>query len=172
MINHNKIRLGKYYDDNECIWCSQVLKARMGDSLVAQMIKHLPAMQETQVQSLGHKDPLEKEMVTHSSTLTWKIPWTEEPGRVQSMGSQRVGHCWAFSLTMLIGDPEHPWEHPCVVSVYNSDISAGQKELMSSHWSFSYFTSSYRFSFNDNWWFKDHLLNWTINHGSNVVLLS
>ena len=60
---------------------------------MAQMIKHLPAMQETQVQSLGHKDPLEKEMVTHSSTLTWKIPWTEEPGRVQSMGSQRVGHC-------------------------------------------------------------------------------
>ena len=59
---------------------------------MAQMIKHLPAMQETQVQSLGHKDPLEKEMVTHSSTLTWKIPWTEEPGRVQSMGSQRVGH--------------------------------------------------------------------------------
>ena len=61
-------------------------------SLVAQTVKHLSAMQETQVQSLGHKDPLEKEMVTHSSTLTWKIPWTEEPGRVQSMGSQRVGH--------------------------------------------------------------------------------
>ena len=55
-------------------------------SLVAQMVKHLPTMQETQVQSLGQKDPLEKEMATHSSTLAWKIPWTEEPGRLQSIG--------------------------------------------------------------------------------------
>ena len=61
-------------------------------SLVAQMVKHLPTMQETQVRSLGREDPLEKEMATHSSTLVWKIPWTEEPGRLQSMGSQRVGH--------------------------------------------------------------------------------
>ena len=60
-------------------------------SLVAQMVKHLIAMQETWVQSLGWEDPLEKEMATHSSTLAWKIPWTEEPGRLQSMGSQRVG---------------------------------------------------------------------------------
>ena len=60
-------------------------------SLVAHMVKRLPAMWETQVQSLGWEDPLEKEMVTHSSTLTWKIPWTEEPGRLQSMGSQRAG---------------------------------------------------------------------------------
>ena len=61
-------------------------------SLVAQMVKHLPAMRETQVQSLGWEDPLEKEMATHSSTLAWKIPWMEEPGRLQSMGSQRVRH--------------------------------------------------------------------------------
>ena len=61
-------------------------------SLVAQMVKCLPTMQETQVQSLGREDPLEKEMATHSSILAWKIPWTEEPGRLQSMGSQRVGH--------------------------------------------------------------------------------
>ena len=53
-----------------------------GFSLVAQMVKHLPAMQETWVQSLGWEDPLEKETATHSSTLAWKIPWTEEPGRV------------------------------------------------------------------------------------------
>ena len=64
----------------------------MGDSLVAQMVKRLPAMWETQVQSLGWEDTLEKEMATHFSTLAWKIPWTEEPGRLQSMGSQRVGH--------------------------------------------------------------------------------
>ena len=61
-----------------------------GTSLVAQTVKCLPAMQETQVQSLGQEDPLEKAMATHSSTLAWKIPWTEEPGRLQSMGLQRV----------------------------------------------------------------------------------
>ena len=56
------------------------------------MVKCLPAMSETWVQSLSREDPLEKEMATHSSTFAWKIPWTEEPGRLQSMGSQRVGH--------------------------------------------------------------------------------
>ena len=56
------------------------------------MVKHLPAMWETQVQSLGWEDLLEKEMAAHSSTLAWRIPWTEEPSRLQSMGSQRVGH--------------------------------------------------------------------------------
>ena len=59
-------------------------------SLVAQMVKRLPTMRETWVQSLGQEDPLKKEMATHSSTLAWKIPWTEELGRQQSMGSQRV----------------------------------------------------------------------------------
>ena len=63
-----------------------------GASLVAQLVKNLPAVQETQVQSLGWEDPLEKEMATHSSILSWKISWTEEPGVLQSMGSQRVGH--------------------------------------------------------------------------------
>ena len=56
------------------------------------MVKHLFAMQETQVRSLGWEDPLEKEMAAHSSTLAWKIPWMEEPGRLQSMGPQRVRH--------------------------------------------------------------------------------
>ena len=55
------------------------------------MVKHLPTMQKTWVRSLGQEDPLEKEIATHSSTLAWKIPWTEEPGRLQSMGLQRVG---------------------------------------------------------------------------------
>ena len=59
--------------------------------LVAQTVKHLPAMWETQVQFLGQEDPLEKEMAIHSSTLAWKIPWME-PDRLQSMGSQSVGH--------------------------------------------------------------------------------
>ena len=61
-------------------------------SLVAQTIKQLPAMRETQVRSLGREDSLENEMATHSSILAWKIPWIEEPGRLPSMGSQRVGH--------------------------------------------------------------------------------
>ena len=61
-------------------------------SLVAQSLKHLPPMQLTWVRSLGREDPLEKEMATHSSILAWRIPWTEEPGGLQSMGSQRVGH--------------------------------------------------------------------------------
>ena len=58
----------------------------------AQMVKNLPAMQETQVQSLGWEDSLEKGMATHSSILAWRIPWTEEPGGLQSMGLLRVGH--------------------------------------------------------------------------------
>ena len=59
---------------------------------MAQMVKNLPAMQETWVPSLGWEDPLEEEMATHSNILAWRIPWTEEPGRLQSKGLQRVGH--------------------------------------------------------------------------------
>ena len=70
--------------------------------LVAQTVKNLPAMQETGVWSLGQEDPLEKEMVTHSSVLAWRILWTEKPGRLQSMGSQRVRHDWATNT-----------RHPC-----------------------------------------------------------
>ena len=61
---------------------------------MAQSVKNLPAKQESQVQSLGRQDPLEKGMATHSSILAWRIPWTEELGRLQSVGSQRVGHNW------------------------------------------------------------------------------
>ena len=69
-------------------------------SLVAQTVKCLPIMQKVWVRSLGWEDPLEKEMATHSSTLAWKIPWTEKHGRLlQSMGSQRVRHNWGTSLT-------------------------------------------------------------------------
>ena len=68
-------------------------------SLVAQTVKHLSIMWETQVQSLDREDLLEKEMATHFSILAWKIPWMEEPGRLQFMGPQRVGHDWVTSLT-------------------------------------------------------------------------
>ena len=79
-------------------------------SLVAQLVKSLPSMQETQVQSPGREDPLEKEMASHSNILAWRIPWTEEPGGLQSMGSQRVGQdcvtntfTFALYVTDLIG---------------------------------------------------------------------
>ena len=64
----------------------------VGASLVVQMVKRLPTMQETQVHSEGAEDPLEKGIATHSNILAWRIPWTEEPGGLQSMGSQRVRH--------------------------------------------------------------------------------
>ena len=75
------------------LWADSLLPPlHLWASLVAQMVKCLPAVRETRVQSLGWEDPLEKEMATHSSTLPWKIPWTEEAGGLQSMGSQRVRH--------------------------------------------------------------------------------
>ena len=77
---------------------------------MAQRVKRLPAVQETWVRSLGQEDPLEKEMAAHSSTLAWKIPWTEKPGRLQSMGSQRVGHNWVTSLSLSLS-PLSPPKH-------------------------------------------------------------
>ena len=69
-----------------------------GPSLVDQMVKNLPAVCETRVQSLGREDPLEKEMATYSNILAWRIPWTKEPGGLQSMRLQRVGHVWATNI--------------------------------------------------------------------------
>ena len=70
-------------------------------SLVAQRVKSLPATRETRVRSLGWEDPLEKEIATHSSTFAWKIQWTEKPGRLQSMGLQRIGHDWGTFTSLL-----------------------------------------------------------------------
>ena len=84
--------------------------------LVAQMVKNLLAMQETQVQFLGQEDPLEKGMATQSSILPWRIPWTEEPGGLQSTGSQRVRHDWATNTTTTINLDSH------VASGYHIDI--------------------------------------------------
>ena len=84
--------------------------------LVSQMVKNLPAMQETQVQFLGQEDPLEKGMATQSSILPWRIPWTEEPGGLQSTGSQRVRHDWATNTTTTINLDSH------VASGYHIDI--------------------------------------------------
>ena len=82
-----------------------------GASLVAQLVKNLPVMQETWVQSLGWEDPLENGMATHSSILAWRIPWTEEPGGLQSMESQTAGHDWAtnHTLTLVITTHSQLW---------------------------------------------------------------
>ena len=79
-------------------------------SLMARTVKNLPAMQETQVLSLGWEDPTEKGMAIHSSILAWRIPWTEEPGGLQFMGSQRVGHDWAT---------EHKVERADIISLFS-----------------------------------------------------
>ena len=84
-----------------CYWLATPWGLCVCACLVAQRIKHLPAMQETQVQSLGWEDPLEKEMATNFSILVWRIRWTEEPGRLQSTGSQIVRHNWATSLSLF-----------------------------------------------------------------------
>ena len=74
----------------------------MGISLVAQTVKNLPVMRETRVLSLGWEDPLEKEMASHSSILAWRSPWTEETSRLQSTGSQWIGHNWATNVSSLL----------------------------------------------------------------------
>ena len=73
---------------------------------MAQMVKKLPTVWETWVWSLGREDPLEKGMATHSSILAWKIPWTEEPGELQSMGLQRIGHDWVTNTFSFSGDTD------------------------------------------------------------------
>ena len=96
--------------------------------LMAQRLKRLPARRETRFQSLGRENPLEEEMATHSSILAWKIPWTEEPGRLQSTGSQRVGHKWATSLTHLmvrhdvLVHREHPPNSPSQRTVSQASV--------------------------------------------------
>ena len=98
------IPIPKKSNDKECSnYCTIALISHeskiMLQFLQARLVKHLPAMWETWVRFLGWEFPLKKEMATHSSTLAWRIPWKEEPGRLQSMGLQRVGHNWATLLT-------------------------------------------------------------------------
>ena len=92
---------------------------------MAQRVKHLSAVWETWVWSLGREDPLEKEMATHSSILACRIPWTEEPGRLQSMGLQRVGHDWVTSLWKI------PFRRKWIpIPVFLSGKFHGQKILV------------------------------------------
>ena len=103
-------------------------------SLVAQMVKNLPAMQETQVQSLGWEDLLEKEMATRSSILAWKIPWTEKPGGLPSMGSQKVKHNWATNTVCVTQQGLKEFrgrEWKCSASNGNEEASEGQRKTRS-----------------------------------------
>ena len=93
-----------YFTSLNCLTLSKIY---FGASLVAQVVKCLPAMQETWARSLGQEDPLEKEMATHSSIPAWRIPWTEEPGRLQSVGLQKVGHDWVKGKKKLLLKRQH-----------------------------------------------------------------
>ena len=109
---------------------------------LAQMVKRLPAVRETQVRSLDWEDPLEKEMATHFSTLAWKIPQTEEPGRLQSMGSQRVGHDWATSLSLFMAVllHRHYWlNHQLLVISSTSSPSLRESWKVPTFWSHGWF---------------------------------
>ena len=105
----------QYWASHPPVFCSTAIIYWI--SLVAQTVKRLSTMQETWVRCLDGEDPLEKEMAIHSSTIAWKIPWIEEPGRLQSMGSQRVGHDWAtyfhFHCSCTCPVPSLHYSHRC-----------------------------------------------------------
>ena len=113
----NKIHKHVQSKENENHLCDLPMSLRA--SLVSQKVKHLPAMRKTQVWSLDREDPLEKEMATHSSTLAWRIPWMEEPGRLQSMGLQRVRHDWEtlLSLSFTLRERNLPSVLPYIINL-------------------------------------------------------
>ena len=118
-------RHGEFQRNIESFYCEEspykfftliILGFFSGASLVAQTIKNLPEMQETQVWSLGQEDSLEKGLVTHCSILAWKFPWTEETGRLQSMRLQRVGHDWATNTCLQWKCVSHSfWVTLCIL---------------------------------------------------------
>ena len=102
LLNITEHNVFKWINQNTYDYKESQLYITSPASLVAQMVKRLPTMRETRVRSLGQEDPLEKEKATHSSIHAWKIPWTEEPGGLQSMGSQRVGHDWVTCVCVCV----------------------------------------------------------------------
>ena len=108
------------------------------DFPVAQMVNNLPAMQETCVQSLGQEDSLEREMATHSSVLAWRIPWTEEPGGIQSMGLQRVGHDWATNTHTLCS--QRAFLHKNSLRIFDTSRNSEKIERKHTLWPFPWKT--------------------------------
>ena len=136
-------------------WVTLISHTHEGFSLVAQLVKNPPAMWETWVQSLGWEDPLEKGTATHSSILAWRISWIEEPGGLQSMGSQRVRHDWATSLFTFICHEVHHFvqfsecSQSCTVSRANSrtlPVSGTLKDRVS-RFSSTFFSNRYLLEF-------------------------
>ena len=121
---------------NHLVLCSPLFLLK--SSLVAQRLKRLPAMQETWVLSLGREHPLEKEMATHSSILAWRIPWMEEPGGLQSTGSQRVGQNWSTSLSVSLTFSSCLWSFPASGSFPVSQFFTFR---WPKYWSFSFSSS-------------------------------
>ena len=103
MIKQLKLRLVHSTSSSTNVHLLFLTNSEIFRVVLSQMVKNLPALQETWVQSLGREDSLKKEIETHSSIHAWKILWMQEPGRLQSMGPQRVGHDWAISLSLYIG---------------------------------------------------------------------
>ena len=133
-------------------------------SLVAQMVNRLPTMQETRVQSLGWEDLLEKEMATHSSILAWKIPWTEEPGRLQSVGSQRVRKDWVISISLSFSPLTLSISASQAINFLDSVASASQTRLYCKFWHLRF---CFVFSFcNANSWLKLWLLRHSLQKGN------
>ena len=96
------------------LWPVEMVRTLVRGFPSGSAVKNLPAMQKTWVQSLGRENPLEEGIATHSSILAWKIPWAEEPGRLQSMGSYRAGHDWAHILVMTLSSRRrHSWWLTC-----------------------------------------------------------
>ena len=122
-------------------WNSSLLSPSWA-SLVAQRVKHLPTMQETWVRCQGGEDPLEKEMTTHSSILAWRIPWTEEPGGLQSTGSQRVRQNCTASLSL-----SPSWGHLCSFMCSNAIPKLCKPSVTSKH-----FGNNVGFKFLNNYW--------------------
>ena len=116
-----------------CWWECKLIQP-LWASLVAQRVKHLPATQETLVRSLCQDDPLKKEMETHSSTLAWKIPLTKKPGRLQSMGSQRVGHDWTSSLSFYGEEHEVSLKIRNKTTTWPNHPTIGHKPLGNHKW--------------------------------------
>ena len=97
---------------------------------MAQMVNSLPAMQETQVRSLGRESPMEEKMATHSRSFAWKIPWIEEPGGLQSMGSQRIGHDWMTSTFSGVKQSEISYTYAYVHFFFFWDLFPPCKPLV------------------------------------------
>ena len=109
-----------------CVTESVCYRGAISTTLVVQMVKNLPATWETWVESLGGEDPLEKGMATHSSVLAWRVPWTEQPGRLQSIGSQRVGTTERLTLSTktFANQPYFNLKSMCVRVYYTRKDSA------------------------------------------------